>query len=86
MARKRYGVTRTAAEREQYVGMRRRGRIDARASTRAGIAISATIWAVVESVSQCDDDSLENVARGIARFVHVQADRFLVRTSFPVAL
>lgn len=48
------------------------------------IAISSAIWAVSESVLQCDGDSLRNVARGIARFVHVQADHFVIKTCFPM--
>lgn len=43
-------------------------------------ATSAAIWAVSDSLSECDSDTLENVARGIARFVHVQADHFVVDT------
>lgn len=48
-------------------------------------ATSAAIWAVADSLSECDSDTLESVARGIARFVHVQSDHFVVETTFPVA-
>ena len=39
--RKRYRVTLTSAEREQLVGMRRRGRVDARVLVHAGMLLKA---------------------------------------------
>lgn len=39
--RKRYRVTLTSAEREQLVGMRRRGRVDVRVLAHAGILLKA---------------------------------------------
>jgi transposase len=72
--RKRYRVTLTPAEREQLVGMRRRGRIDARVRVHAGILLKAAAgsgragWtdARIAEALDCGTATVERVRR---RFV-----------------
>jgi hypothetical protein len=57
---------------------------DARLSHRClPTATSAAILAVAESSSQCDRDAVEDLAHGMARFVRVEADHFVVAACPP---
>ena len=80
--RKRYRVTLTPAEREQLVGMRRRGRVDARVLVHAGILLKAdeggsrTGWpdARIAEALECGTATVERVR---TRFVEEGLDAAL---------